>query len=109
MFKAQTTFISYWFDTCFMNPGILAGGTDRGRVAMWRYSPVPGVLGRRQEGETKWKLQAPCNLEGQLGQIKWGSRRDLLATNSFAGVVILNEHIMSASMKDQVCNPFQSC
>ncbi|XP_041473205.1 intraflagellar transport protein 140 homolog isoform X2 [Lytechinus variegatus] len=82
--------------------GLLAGGTDKGRVAMWRYSPVPGVLGRRQEGETKWKLQVPCNLEGQLGQIKWGSRRDLLATNSFSGVVILNEHIMSASMKDQV-------
>ncbi|XP_072167641.1 intraflagellar transport protein 140 homolog [Diadema setosum] len=82
--------------------GILAGGTDRGRVAMWRYTVAAGILGRRQDGETKWKLQPPSNLEGNIVQIKWGSRRDLLAINSLASSIILSEHIMSASMKTEV-------
>ena len=82
--------------------GILAGGTDRGRVAMWKYAPAPGLLARKQDSETKWKLQPPSDLEGSILQIKWGSSKNLLAVNTIAVSTVLSEHIMSAHLRDQV-------
>ncbi|XP_033108707.1 intraflagellar transport protein 140 homolog [Anneissia japonica] len=85
------------------NKAILAAGTDRGRVAFWKYSPNRGLMGRKQDSETKWKLQKASNLEGSILQIKWGSRKNLLATNTIDQVTILDEQLMSGHMKDEVC------
>ncbi|XP_062955109.1 intraflagellar transport protein 140 homolog isoform X2 [Cynocephalus volans] len=81
--------------------GLLAAGTDKGRVAMWRK-----VLGSPNsqgvEGKDRWTLQTPTELEGNITQIKWGSRKNLLAVNSISSVVILSEQAMSAHFHQQV-------
>ena len=46
--------------------GVLAGGTNMGNVALWKYSPPPG---RKVDGDEKWKLQAPATVEGPIRQI----------------------------------------
>ncbi|XP_049758868.1 intraflagellar transport protein 140 homolog isoform X2 [Elephas maximus indicus] len=76
-------------------------GTDRGRVAMWRKAPDPqSSLGT--EGKDKWALQTPTELEGNITQIKWGSRKNLLAVNSISALVILSEQAMAAHFHQQV-------
>jgi hypothetical protein len=50
--------------------GTLAGGTNMGNVALWKYSPPLG--GRVVDGEMKWKLQAPATVEGPIKQIRVG-------------------------------------
>uniref|UniRef100_A0AAA9RV10 Intraflagellar transport 140 n=1 Tax=Bos taurus TaxID=9913 RepID=A0AAA9RV10_BOVIN len=81
--------------------GLLAAGTDKGRVAMWRKAPgLPN--GRGAEGKDKWTLQAPTELEGNIMQIKWGSRKSLLAVNSISSVLILHEQAMSSHFHQQV-------
>ena len=53
----------------FSRVGLLAAGTDKGRVAMWR--KVPGLPnGHGAEGKEKWTLQTPTELEGNIMQIK---------------------------------------
>ncbi|XP_022095457.1 intraflagellar transport protein 140 homolog isoform X2 [Acanthaster planci] len=82
--------------------GVLVGGTDKGRVAMWKFAPSQGIMARKQDGETKWKLQAPSVLEGNILQAKWGTSRDYLALNSIGTVVVLHALHMNAHIKDQV-------
>ncbi|XP_021787325.2 intraflagellar transport protein 140 homolog isoform X2 [Papio anubis] len=59
--------------------GLLAAGTDRGRVAMWR--KVPGFLGSPgAEGKDRWALQTPTELQGNITQIQdavavWNGRQ----------------------------------
>ncbi|KAM9583711.1 intraflagellar transport protein 140 homolog [Trichechus inunguis] len=81
--------------------GLLAAGTDRGRVAMWRKAPGP-QSSRRAEGKDRWALQTPTELEGNITQIKWGSRKGLLAASSGSAVVILREQAMAAHFHQQV-------
>ncbi|XP_036264768.1 intraflagellar transport protein 140 homolog [Pipistrellus kuhlii] len=80
--------------------GLLAAGTDKGRVAMWKKAPGPhsswGV-----EGKDMWTLQAPTELEGKITQIKWGSRKNLLAVNNTSAVVILSAQAMSSHFHQQ--------
>ncbi|XP_030877771.1 intraflagellar transport protein 140 homolog [Leptonychotes weddellii] len=49
--------------------GLLAAGTDKGRVAMWRKLPGP-QSSRVAEGKDRWTLQTPTELEGNITQIK---------------------------------------
>ncbi|XP_057603578.1 intraflagellar transport protein 140 homolog isoform X4 [Hippopotamus amphibius kiboko] len=81
--------------------GLLAAGTDKGRVAMWRKVPGPQG-GRGVEGKDRWALQTPTELEGNITQIKWGSRKSLLAVNSISSVLILREQAMSSHFHQQV-------
>ncbi|XP_023584150.1 intraflagellar transport protein 140 homolog [Trichechus manatus latirostris] len=81
--------------------GLLAAGTDRGRVAMWQKAPGP-QSSRRAEGKDRWALQTPTELEGNITQIKWGSRKGLLAASSGSAVVILREQAMAAHFHQQV-------
>ncbi|XP_034526545.1 intraflagellar transport protein 140 homolog isoform X2 [Ailuropoda melanoleuca] len=81
--------------------GLLAAGTDKGRVAMWRKLPGP-QSSRVAEGKDRWALQTPTELEGNITQIKWGSRKSLLAVNSISSVVILSEQAMSSHFHQQV-------
>ncbi|XP_017895951.1 PREDICTED: intraflagellar transport protein 140 homolog isoform X1 [Capra hircus] len=81
--------------------GLLAAGTDKGRVAMWRKTPgLPNSRGA--EGKDRWTLQTPTELEGNITQIKWGSRKSLLAVNSISSVLILHEQAMSSHFHQQV-------
>uniref|UniRef100_A0A8C3YVH3 Intraflagellar transport 140 n=1 Tax=Catagonus wagneri TaxID=51154 RepID=A0A8C3YVH3_9CETA len=80
--------------------GLLAAGTDRGRVAMWR--KVPGrPSGRGLEGRDRWSLHTPTELEGNIIQLKWGSRKSLLAANSLSSVVVLSEQAVSSHFHQQ--------
>ncbi|XP_045849639.1 intraflagellar transport protein 140 homolog [Meles meles] len=81
--------------------GLLAAGTDKGRVAMWRKLPGP-QSSRAAEGKDRWALQTPTELEGNITQIKWGSRKSLLAVNNISSVVILREQAMSSHFHQQV-------
>lgn len=80
--------------------GLLAAGTDKGRVAMWK--KVPGAHSSRGvEGKDMWTLQTPTELEGNITQIKWGSRKNLLAVNNTNAVVILSAQAMSSHFHQQ--------
>ncbi|NWI67961.1 IF140 protein, partial [Todus mexicanus] len=82
--------------------GLLAAGTNKGRIAMWRKAARSGQSVQALEGKEKWKLQAPTELEGNITQIKWGSRKNLLAVNTISSVVILSEQAVSAHFHQQV-------
>ncbi|XP_016063569.1 PREDICTED: intraflagellar transport protein 140 homolog [Miniopterus natalensis] len=79
---------------------LLAAGTDKGRVAMWKKVPGPHSS-RGVEGKNKWTLQTPTELEGNIMQIKWGSRKNLLAVNTTSSVVILSEQAMLSHFHQQ--------
>ncbi|XP_046953797.1 intraflagellar transport protein 140 homolog [Lynx rufus] len=81
--------------------GLLAAGTDKGRVAMWKKLPGP-QSGRAAEGKDGWAVQTPAELEGNIIHIKWGSRKSLLAVNSISSVVILSEQAMCSHFHQQV-------
>ncbi|KAF6271471.1 intraflagellar transport 140 [Rhinolophus ferrumequinum] len=81
--------------------GLLAAGTDKGRVAMWRKVPGP-QSSPGMEGKDRWTLQTPTELEGNITQIQWGSRKNLLAVNNSSSVVILREQAMSSHFHQQV-------
>nr|XP_051686227.1 intraflagellar transport protein 140 homolog isoform X2 [Oryctolagus cuniculus] len=81
--------------------GLLAAGTDRGRVAMWKR--VPGPLSSRWvDGKDRWALQSPAELEGDIRQVEWGSRKNLLAVNLGSSVVVLKEQALSSHFHQQV-------
>ncbi|NXV35214.1 IF140 protein, partial [Rissa tridactyla] len=82
--------------------GLLAAGTNKGRIAMWRKAAGSRQSVRALEGKEKWKLQAPTELEGNITQIKWGSRKNLLAVNNISSVVILSEQAMLSHFHQQV-------
>ncbi|NXK69902.1 IF140 protein, partial [Sylvietta virens] len=82
--------------------GILAAGTSKGRVAMWKKAARSDQSTWALEGKEKWKFQASTELEGNVTQIKWGSRKNLLAVNNISSVVILSEQAMLAHFHQQV-------
>lgn len=57
--------------------GLLAAGTNKGRIAMWRKAAGSDQSTRALEGKEKWKLQAPTELEGNVTQIKVRQERVL--------------------------------
>eukprot|EP00058_Branchiostoma_floridae_P021724 XP_002607214.1 hypothetical protein BRAFLDRAFT_118626 [Branchiostoma floridae] len=81
---------------------VLAGGTTEGKVVMWKYAPAPGLAGKKQDGDAKWKFLTPTVLDGNITQIQWGSSLNLLAANIVATVIILSEQSMSAHFRDGV-------
>ncbi|KFO34735.1 Intraflagellar transport protein 140 like protein [Fukomys damarensis] len=83
--------------------GLLAAGTDKGRIAMWK-RVVSSPCGREAEGKDTWVPQTPTELEGNITQIKWGSRKNLLAVNNVTSVVILREQAMSSHFHQQVAS-----
>ncbi|NWI54569.1 IF140 protein, partial [Calyptomena viridis] len=82
--------------------GLLAAGTSKGRVAMWRKTARSDQSTCASEGKEKWKFQASTELEGNITQIKWGSRKNLLAVRSISSVVILSEQARLAHFHQQV-------
>lgn len=53
---------------------MLAGGTNMGDIALWKWSPPIG--GKKVEGEQKWKLQAPATVEGSIRQVEVNKIKD---------------------------------
>ncbi|XP_072337471.1 LOW QUALITY PROTEIN: intraflagellar transport protein 140 homolog [Scyliorhinus torazame] len=82
--------------------GIIAAGTSKGQVALWRKTVVNSLSGCKIDGKDQWKLQAPIDLEGNIIQIKWGSSKNLLSVISAGTVLILSEQVMSAHFNQQV-------
>uniref|UniRef100_A0A8C5R4T8 Intraflagellar transport 140 n=1 Tax=Leptobrachium leishanense TaxID=445787 RepID=A0A8C5R4T8_9ANUR len=82
--------------------GILAAGTNKGRIAMWGKVSSSGQKSSRTEGKTSWKLKTPTELEGNMAQIKWGSHKNLLAVNNLSSVMVLSEQVMSSHFHHQV-------
>ncbi|CAM9937918.1 intraflagellar transport protein 140 homolog isoform X2 [Lampetra fluviatilis] len=82
--------------------GMLAGGTNKGRISMWKKIQPGSRFSENVESSDKWKLQTPTELTGNLIQIKWGSRKNLLAVNAVQYVAILSEQVMSSHFNQQV-------
>ncbi|XP_042294729.1 intraflagellar transport protein 140 homolog [Sceloporus undulatus] len=82
--------------------GLLSGGTDKGRIAMWRKAALSNQNTWSLEGKDRWKLQAPTELEGNIIQIQWGSKKNLLAVNTTNSVSILSEQAMCSHFHQQV-------
>uniref|UniRef100_A0A8D0HMH8 Intraflagellar transport protein 140 homolog n=1 Tax=Sphenodon punctatus TaxID=8508 RepID=A0A8D0HMH8_SPHPU len=82
--------------------GLLAAGTNKGRIAMWRKASLSSQSTGALEGKDRWKLQTPTEVEGNITQIKWGSKKNLLAVNNISSVVILSEQAMSSHFHQQV-------
>ncbi|KAJ7984508.1 hypothetical protein DPEC_G00355540 [Dallia pectoralis] len=78
---------------------ILAAGTSKGRIALWRMVRKPNT---RTDTKAQWKLQTPTEIQGSVSQLQWGSSQNLLAANSGSTVLILCEHVMSAHYGQQV-------
>ncbi|XP_012989276.2 intraflagellar transport protein 140 homolog isoform X2 [Esox lucius] len=78
---------------------ILAAGTSKGRIALWRMVSQPNT---RTDTKAQWKLQTPAEVQGSVSQLQWGSNLNLLAAASGATVLILREHVMSAGYSQQV-------
>jgi len=51
---------------CSWREGLLAGGTTSGRVALWKYCPMPGV----SELEDQWQSQAPSAVAGPVLEVE---------------------------------------
>ncbi|GFS01827.1 intraflagellar transport protein 140 homolog [Elysia marginata] len=79
--------------------GVLAGGTNMGNVALWKYTPP--AAGRKIDGDEKWRLQAPATVEGPVRQIEWSHSKGFMAVNTIANVYVLCEQVMIYSYKDQ--------
>ncbi|XP_069503073.1 intraflagellar transport protein 140 homolog isoform X2 [Ambystoma mexicanum] len=82
--------------------GMLAAGTNKGRVAMWRKVSSASQNSWKTDGKDNWKLQTPTELDGNITQIKWGSGKNLLAVNNINSVLILSEQVMSSHFNQQV-------
>uniref|UniRef100_A0A4W3HUQ7 Intraflagellar transport 140 n=1 Tax=Callorhinchus milii TaxID=7868 RepID=A0A4W3HUQ7_CALMI len=82
--------------------GILAAGTNKGHIAMWRKVPVSRSSVWKTEGKERWKLQTPIELEGNISQVKWGCSKNLLAVKNDSTILILSEQVMSAHFNQQV-------
>lgn len=50
--------------------GLLAAGTSKGRVAMWKKAAGSDQSTWPLEGKEKWKFQASTELEGNVTQLK---------------------------------------
>ncbi|KAM6423733.1 intraflagellar transport protein 140 homolog isoform 2-T2 [Liasis olivaceus] len=82
--------------------GLLAAGTNKGRIAMWRKVPLSSQTAGSLEGKDRWKLQTPTELEENIIQIEWSSKKNLLAVNMTNSVAILREQAMSSHFHKQM-------
>uniref|UniRef100_A0A3B5KY38 Intraflagellar transport 140 homolog (Chlamydomonas) n=1 Tax=Xiphophorus couchianus TaxID=32473 RepID=A0A3B5KY38_9TELE len=82
---------------------ILAAGTSKGRIAMWKTAMQPmSSSSYKADAKALWKLQTPTEIHGNVTELQWGSNQNLLAANNSRTVLILSEHVMSAHFGQQV-------
>lgn len=75
--------------------GILAGGTNSGHVAMWKYNPS-------KSDDHPWELQPPSEMEGNISQLEWGANCGVLAVNTNTSVTILSQSVMNFHFNDKI-------
>ncbi|XP_065658866.1 intraflagellar transport protein 140 homolog [Hydra vulgaris] len=68
--------------------GTLAGGTDQGHVALWKYNSL-------KNDDQLWVLQPPSDVVGSVTHLEWGASLGLIAVNCVSSVTILNKATMS--------------
>ncbi|ESO81986.1 hypothetical protein LOTGIDRAFT_223604 [Lottia gigantea] len=78
--------------------GTLAGGTNNGNIALWKYSPNLGKVG---DEESMWRLQSPPVVDGPVRQVEWAPKKGFMAVNTVSNVFMLSEQVMSASFRDE--------
>ncbi|XP_065332097.1 intraflagellar transport protein 140 homolog [Cloeon dipterum] len=80
------------------NRGILCGGTNLGRVAIWKYSPAPDL-----DPEAAWKLQMPNKLTGgAIQHILWGVGGSLLVVHTVKEIFLLREQQICAEFSPEM-------
>jgi intraflagellar transport protein 140 len=95
------------------NKGVLACGTNCGRVAFWKHAPSSSSSGSG-DPEASWTPLTPSLLggpgatssPGAVVNLCWGTARNLLGANTMKEAFILSEHTLCAHFKDQVRQPF---
>lgn len=76
--------------------GLLAAGTNKGRIAMWRRAAGSDQSTQASEGKEKWKLQAPTELEGNVTQIQVSQEKSCMSVG-------LDKHSMNRSSLRNRC------
>lgn len=80
--------------------GIIAAGTDKGNVAMWKF--MQNVI-NPDEPEASWQLLHAKQLQSMpIKQIKFGTNLSLLCANQEFDAYILSEQKMSSDFRDGV-------
>ncbi|XP_065660084.1 intraflagellar transport protein 140 homolog isoform X3 [Hydra vulgaris] len=75
--------------------GTLAGGTDQGHVALWKYNSL-------KNDDQLWVLQPPSDVVGSVTHLEWGASLGLIAVNCVSSVTILNKATMSYSFSGNI-------
>lgn len=78
--------------------GIIAAGTNKGNVAMWKYTPNKM---KYEEPESSWQLLHAKLLQPvPITKIKFGTNLNLLCANLESDAFILSEQKMSSDFRD---------
>lgn len=80
--------------------GILAAGTNKGNVAMWKFMQSKV---NSEDPETSWQLMHAKLLQSSpIQKIKFGTNLNLLCVNMTTDAYILSEQKMSSDFRDGV-------
>ncbi len=92
--------------------GIIAAGTDRGNVAMWKFMQQQHQqqlqLQDQLQPELNWQLMHSKSLQNMpIKKVKFGTNLNLLCANLEIDAYILSEQKMSSDFRDGVSLCFQ--
>ena len=81
--------------------GIIAAGTNKGNVAMWKF--IQSKLST-DDPESSWQLMHAKLLQSSpIQNLKFGTNLNLLCVNMNTDAYILSEQKMSSDFRDGVC------
>ena len=85
--------------------GIIAAGTNKGNVAMWKFMPNKAKF---DEPESNWQLlhAKPLQQSMPIKKLKFGTNLNLLCANVESDAFILSEQKMSSDFRDGVSLTF---
>ena len=80
--------------------GILAAGTNKGNVAMWKF--IQSKM-NSEDPESSWQLMHAKLLQSSpIQKVKFGTNLNLLCVNMITDAFILSEQKMSSDFRDGV-------
>uniref|UniRef100_UPI00358F9C54 intraflagellar transport protein 140 homolog n=1 Tax=Myxine glutinosa TaxID=7769 RepID=UPI00358F9C54 len=80
--------------------GILAGGTSRGNIAMWK--KIEESAADLLECGQRWRLHDSVTLSGNITHMKWCMYPEMLAVSSPQGAYLLKEQAMCSHYSQHV-------
>ena len=84
--------------------GIIAAGTNKGNVAMWKFMQSKAST---DEPESSWQLMHAKLLQSSpIQKLKFGTNLNLLGVNMTTDAYILSEQKMSSDFRDGVFKLF---